>query len=299
MNGPEDLVCGDCGLERGKPNPMSRDALFAIASKSDELSFDSTVFKHVDGSSTGPITVSTYFVPRDRLKTRSNKPSLPTYSPPSMVPGYLEIFMDRNHSFFSVLGFTPEFAVSSQVATVLQAGLGVATKNGKSVLNLTFIVLEEVFGEAVSVTEASAMSTVDSVIGEIVDRIVRSNWGGQLRDEILPEENEALYEKLHRLGQLQSVEQLKSDGSFVKFVPSVIPRLFAEGSERFEGAVFKGIEAQLSEAPSYGLRAMESRQRQIRRALEECTDFLESPTHDSAVLLRVRSSASYIESHLA
>lgn len=299
MNGPDDDVCGDCGLERGKANPMSRDALFAVSSKSDELSFESTVFKHVDGSSTDALAVNTFFIPRERLKTRANRSSVPTYSPPSLVPGFLEVFIDRNHPFFSVLGFTPEFAVSSQVASVLQAGLGSGTKNGKSVLNLTYRVLEEAFGEAVSVTETSALSTVDSVVGEIVDRIVRSQWGGQLCDEILPEENEALFEKLHRTGQLELVVQLKSDGSFIKFVPGVIPRVFAEGSERFEGTVFKGIESQLSEAPGYGVRAKETRRRQIRRALEECTDFLESPTHDSVVLMRVRSSASYLESLLA
>jgi len=299
MNGPEDEICGDCGLEKGKPNPMSRDALVAVSSKSDELSFESTVFKHVDGSSTDAIAVSTFFVPSERLKTRANRSSVPTFSPPSLVPGFLEIFIDRNHPFFSVLGFTPEFAVSSQVASVLQAGLSAGTKNGKSVLNLTFRILEEAFSEAVSVTETSASLAVESVVGDIVDRIVRTQWGGQLYGEILPEENEALFEKLHRTGYLESVERLKSDGSFMKFAPGVIPRFFGEGSERFEGTVFKSIDSQLSGAPGYGARAKETRRRQIRRALEECTDFLESPTHDSTVLMRVRSSASYLESLLA
>jgi hypothetical protein len=216
-----------------------------------------------------------------------------------MVPGSVEVFVDRNHPFFTVLGYTPEFAVSSQVATVLQAGLGSATKNGKSALNLTYRVLEEVFGESLSITESSAVSAIEAVIGEIVDRIARSSWGKELRNEILPEENEALFEKLHRIGRLESVEQLKSDGLFLKFVPAVIPRLFAEDSDRFQGVVFRGLESQLSEAPVYGRRAKESRRRQVRRALEECTDFLESPTQDNTVLQRVRSSAAFLESQLA
>jgi RNA polymerase subunit RPABC4/transcription elongation factor Spt4 len=298
-NGPDDEACGDCGLEKGQPNPMSRDALVAISSKSDELSFETTIFNHVDGSSTDPIAVSTYVVPPQRLRTRASKPSIPTYSPPSMVPGIVEVFVDRNHPFFTVLGCTPEFAVSSQVATVLQAGLGSATKNGKSALNLTYRVLEEVFGESLSITESSAVSAIEAVIGEIVDRIARSSWGKELRNEILPEENEALFEKLHRIGRLESVEQLKSDGLFLKFVPAVIPRLFAEDSDRFQGVVFRGLESQLSEAPVYGRRAKESRRRQVRRALEECTDFLESPTQDNTVLQRVRSSAAFLESQLA
>lgn len=298
LNGKDDETCAQCSLAKGLPNPMAEESLKGIATRADELSFDAMTFKYIDGAISEPVSLSTYLVPKDKLRPFFNQPSIPTYVPVGTAPGKLTIFVDSNHSFFTELGFTTEFAVSAQVAAFLQMMVN-SPKNGKSALNMTERVLESVFGERVSINREAVRRDVEALLGEIVQSVTEASWASELSSEMTSEEREQLGEKLHTTGHLQQMEDIKATGEFLRYVPRAICRSYRDEPERWDGAVFLDETDILDDAPSYKQKALDHKRRQILRALEECADFLDSPLHDETVLRRVKSSVHYLNSRLA
>ena len=183
VNGTDENSCGNCGLDKNASNPMSPDELLATSTKIDDLSFESQTFRLVDGSTTQSLSVTTYSVPKDRLKPLHNQPSVPTYVPSGASLDKMEIYIDRSHVFFTELGFTPEFAVSAQVASFLQMIIG-STTHGKSTLNHTHRVLQDMVGKRVSMSTESVRRLCDELVGEVVDLVIECDWARGLSSEM-------------------------------------------------------------------------------------------------------------------
>ena len=298
LNGKDDTACAQCGLAKGLPNPMSEEALRTVSTKADELSFEAMTFKYVDGIVTEPVSVATYFVPKDRLRPFFNQATVPTFVPVGNAsPGKLVVFIDPKHALFSELGFTPEFAIASQVAAFLQMMVR-NPQNGKSTLNLTAKVLDAAFGEQVSTNQDAVRRELEDLIDEIVLRVSEATWVGELSSEMTTEELENLGEKLHSIGQLAKMEEYKKSGAFLRYVPRAMVRSYREEPQRWDGTVFTDETVGLNDAPTYKKKAVEYTRRQILRALEECVDFLDSPMHEESILRRVKSSVHYLNNRI-
>jgi hypothetical protein len=277
---------------------MAPDELLATSTKIDDLSFESHQFRLVDGSMSQAISVSTYSVPKDRLKPLHNQPSLPTYVPNGASLDKMEIYIDRSHVFFTELGFTPEFAVSTQIATFLQTVLGSIT-HGRSTLNHTHRVLQDLFGERVSISSESIRRSCEEVIEELVELITECGWARGLSSEMSGEEREDLVRKLQELGMVAQLENLQNTGAFLRYVPRAIPRIYRDEPEKWNGSVFTDDTSALTDfAPATAARSKERNRNQTLRALDECAEFLDWPSSDEVVLRRVKSSINYLKARI-
>ena len=298
LNHSDETSCGLCGLDKNASNPMSPDELLATATKIDDLSFASQTFRYVDGSLTQQLSVTTYSVPKDRLKPLHNQPSVPTYVPSGGALDKMDIYIDRSHAFFTELGFTPEFAVSTQVATFLQEIKGSIT-HGKSTLNQTHKVLQALFSERVSISTESVRRLCEEIVEQIVDLVVECEWARGLSSEMTGDEREELVRKLQELGLVSQLDNLQQTGTFVRYVPRTLPRIYRDEPEKWNGAVFADDTSSLTDfAPATAAKFKERNKNHTLRALEECAEFLEWPTSDEIVLRRVKSSVNYLKARI-
>lgn len=299
VNASDETTCGSCGLDKNASNPMAQDELRAIAIKIDDLSFDSQTFRLIDGTTTQPLSVSTYSVPKDRLKPIHNQPSVPTYVPSSPSLDKMDIFIDRSHSFFTEFGFTPEFAISTQVAAFLQTILG-STSHGKSTINHTHRVLQTLFGEKVSMSTESIRRLCEELVEQIVERVIECDWSRGLSSDMTGDEREELVKRLQELGLVSQLDSLQQRGAFLRYVPRALPRIYRDEPERWNGVVFVDDTSALTDfAPATTARYKERNKNQTLRALEECSEFLDWPTSDEIVLRRVKSSVNYLKAQFA
>ena len=277
---------------------MSKDELLAAGTKIDDLSFESQTFRLVDGSLTQPLSVTTYSVPKDRLKPVHNQPSVPTYVPSGASLDKMDIYIDRSHAFFTELGFTPEFAVSTQVASFLQIILG-SVSHGKSTLNHTHKVLQALFSERVSISTESVRRLCEEMVEQIVDLVIECDWARGLSSEMTGDEREELVRKLQELGLVSQLVSLQQTGAFLRYVPRTLPRIFRDEPEKWNGVVFADDTSSFTDfAPSIAAKFKEKNKNQTLRALDECAEFLEWPTSDEIVLRRVKSSVNYLKARL-
>jgi hypothetical protein len=298
LNAAEDSSCGQCGLSKGAPHPMDVGQLRGIGHRLDELSFESLPFKLVDGSVSQPLSVTTFSVPKDALRPFYNQPPIPTFTPPGSSLDKIDIFVDRQHSFFSELGYTPEFAVATQVASFLQALAG-ATTNGMTTLNLTFRVLHGAFGDRVSLTRESIRRDVETLLEAIADLVATQPWAHTLGMELTNSERELLVEKLQQLGKLSMLDQVQASGEFFKYVPSALSRFLRMDIGNWRGTIFKDeAESFKNVAPMLAQRASEHARLAILRAIEDCTEFLESPTVEETTLRKVKLSVEFVDARL-
>lgn len=299
VNSTEDEICGGCGLGKDAPNPMSPEALRAASMKIDDLSFGPINFRLVDGKTSQPLSVTTYHVPKDRLKPLHNQPSLPTYVPSLASLDKIDIYIDRGHPFFTELGFTQEFAVSAQIAEFLQSILGNKT-HGRSTVNHTHRVLQTAFGEKVSITKESVRIQSEELFEEVVDRVIECDWSRGLSTDMTYDEREELVKRLQEIGKLSQLETLQQKGSFLRYVPRALARIYKDEHEKWNGSVFTDEFSELADfAPAMAAKSKERNRNQILRALEECAEFLDSPTSDEIVLRRVKSSVNYLKARVA
>ena len=298
VNASDETVCGSCGLDKNASNPMSQDELLATATKIDGLSFQSMQFRLVDGSTSQPISVTTYSVPKDRLKPIHNQPAVPTYVPSGAALDKMDIYIDRSHVFFTELGFTPEFAVSTQVASFLQTIVG-SVSNGKSTLNHTCKVLQSLFSEQVSISTESVRRSCQELVEQIVDLVTDCDWAKGLSSEMTGDEREEIVRKLQELGLVSQLDNLQMTGAFARYVPRALPRIYRDEPEKWNGSVFADDTSALSDfAPTTAAKFKERNRNQTLRALDECTEFLDWPTSDEVVLRRVKSSVNYLKARL-
>jgi len=253
----------------------------------------------VDGSTTQPLSVTTYSVPKERLKPIFNQPAVPTYVPASASLDRMELFIDRSHAFFTELGFTPEFAVATQVASFLQILAG-SSSNGRSTLNHTHKVLQTLFSHTVSISAESVRRLCEELVQEIVDRVINCDWARALSPDMTGDEREELARKLQELGLVSQLVSLQATGAFVRYVPRALPRIYRDEPEKWNGVVFIDETSELlSFAPATSAKFKDRSKNQTLRALDECAEFLEWPSSDEIVLRRVKSSVSYLKSRLA
>ena len=298
VNSSGDTECGNCGLDKNAANPMSRDELSAVSMKIDDFSANSLTFRLVDGSTTNPLSITTYSVPKDRLKPLHNQPSIPTYVPSGTSLDKIEIYIDRSHVFFTELGFTPEYAVSTQVASFLQTIIG-STTNGRSTLNHTHRVLQTMFSERISISKESVRRLCDELVEEIVGLVIECDWARGLSTEMTGEEREELVRRLQELGLVSQLDSVQQSGEFLRYVPRALPRIYRDEPEKWEGKVFTDDFANLVNfAPSTVAKSKQLSRNQISRALDECAEFLDSPMSDDIVLRRVKSSINYLKARI-
>jgi hypothetical protein len=298
VNASDETACGGCGLDKNASNPMSPDELLSSGTKIGDLSFESQQFRLVDGSTTQPLSVTTYSVPKDRLKPLHNQPSVPTYVPIGASLDKMDIYIDRSHAFFTELGFTPEFAVSTQVASFLQAIHG-SVSHGKSTLNHTHKVLQALFSDRVSISTESVRRLCEELVEQIVDRVIECDWARGLSSEMTGDEREELVRKLQELGLVSQLDSLQQTGAFVRYVPRTLPRIYRDEPEKWNGAVFTDDTSALADfAPATAAKFKEKNKNQTLRALDECAEFLEWPTSDEIVLRRVKSSVNYLKARI-
>jgi len=299
VNSSEEITCVGCSLEKNAPNPMSVDELHSSSMKIDDLSFESMTFRLVDGRTSQPLSVNTFAVMKDRLRPLRNQSSIPTYVPTGASLDKIEIFIDRKHPFFTELGFTPEFAVSMQVATFLQTIVGTST-NGRSALNNSYFVLQSIFGDKVSINKESIRRLCDELVNEIVDHIVECDWSRMLSNEMTGDEREELVNRLQELGLVSQLDHLQGTGEFLRYVPRALARIYRDEFEKWDGTVFADDNSALSEfAPAAAARYRERIHNQILRAIDECVEFVDSPESDEIVLRRVKSSVNFLRAHIA
>jgi Leucine-rich repeat (LRR) protein len=277
---------------------MDASQLRGAANRLDELSFESLTFKLVNGNVSQPLSVNTFSVTSNSLRPFFNQAPIPTYTPPSSSLDQIDIFVDRQHPFFVELGCTVEFAVATQVASFLQALVG-STANGMTTLNLAHRVLQTAFGERVSLTKESVRRSVEDLLESISDGVTAMPWCSALSTELTNAEVETLVEKLQQVGKLATLEQIKGSGQFLRYVPSSLPRLLRLDFARWSGTVFTDESAEYKDvAPLLAQRASEQARQAIMRALEDCTDFLESPTVDETTLRKVKLSVEFVGARL-
>jgi hypothetical protein len=299
MNSSSDESCTECGLPKGSPDPLSIDALSSVSTRLDAYSFDERTFKLIDGRISEPIAISTFSVPSGYLRPFVDRPSIPTLCPPGQL-NKLNIYLDLRHSFFSSLGYSPEFAIANQVAQFLQTIDGGASGRGQNALNLTSIILEDLFGESISISIDSLTVSIKELVDAVVDAIVDQTWVGEFYEELLTSEKSFVVKQLQRENRAVELEDLRSTGEYLRLLPvSAFARLFASDSKRWFGIVFAEDMSELLEFAPDEVEAVRIKTvRAIQRALEECADFLDAPSADERVMRRTKSSVQYLDGRL-
>lgn len=299
LNASTDSNCIGCSLEKGQPDPLSISSLAAVANRVDELSFTDRNFRYIDGMNSELLSASVFVVPHGYLRPFANQAPIPSLCPPGQL-NELNIYLDLTHPFFTSLGFTPEFAVASQVAQYLQAVVGDMNR-GKSALNETWLVLEAIFGESISISIDSLISSIHELIAEVVDVLTNQAWISDFYEDLLTSEKSYLVTQLQRAAIHDEIETLRRNGEFLKYLPiSAISRLYSINPKRWFGVVFTEELTNLEEiAPDVVENARNRAMRSIQRALEEISEFSESPESDERVMRRIKSSIQYLDSRLA
>lgn len=294
-NPPELGECRECQLPKGLANPMSREELLKNSRLIPELLIDRQIFQSVDGTMLDPITIKVYEVEPGYLRPHFVSSPMPTFCPVGETFDSREVFVDLEHSFFRELGYTVEFAVATQVASLLAERIA-DRSDGRSVLNLTQLVLDAAYGERVSLSEQNLQREVESLFRRLAAVVMELDWSGELGIDLPPEDENQLADKLYQSGSLSAMESLKTTGGFLVYVPRAVPRLYRANPEQWERDVFIDPGINLPEKIRNTVNQLARRRR--LRALEECSDFLDSPVRDQLILRQVKTMVSFLEAEV-
>jgi hypothetical protein len=299
MNSSSDEFCTECGLVKGSPDPLSIEALNGVATRLDSYSFEERTFRLIDGRMSEPLAIASFSVPNGYLRPFIERPSVPTLCPTGQL-NKLNIYLDLRHSLFSSFGFSPEFAIANHVAQFLQTMDSASTGRGQNVLNLSSVILEDLFGESISISIDSLTVSIKELVDAIVDALAGQPWVGEFYDELLTAEKSYIVKQLQRENRAVELDELRRTGEYLRLLPvSAFARLFSSDAKRWFGVVF---EEDMSEFIEFAPEEVESVRvktvRAIQRALEECADFLEAPNADERVMRRTKSSVQYLDGRL-
>lgn len=299
-NGVEDETCARCGSLRGTPNPVSEVSLTAVGELLSDLSFEELTFPLADRRRSNPLSLMTFQVPSGFLRPDWDRPPVPTVAFKPNV-GSIRVFIDPTHESFTRLGASLEGALAAEVAQYLLSLHGdLAGRPAHSVVNIAAQVLLDAWGESLSRHADGLRESVAALFMRIADLLDGSDQAVDFFDELTTEEQGVLAEHLIGLGELGRLDEFKSTGRYLRFVPATaLSRLFRREPEVWFTTVWNEDLPPLSDVGRSAIEDAIARKIRIYdRCLDECADFASRPSDESDIVQLAEASLSFLEERI-
>lgn len=296
--------CRICGKPRCTNHPLSKEELLANSDKVDALSSDGISIKLADGTKSNPVKVDVFATQKPMIAPMSDE------SEPLIIHkeiGYLSVFVDFTHPFFTKCILSKEQLIASEIAMYLyQERMNLASYSEHNLSNLTWSILRANWKDSVEVSFDSVFHDADEFLCELRRRVML-NLGEDAAiyfDELSVEQKKRLTDALIQNGvDLSSIGELKSSGRYLEYCPfSFLLTLYHEDQDMFFGG--KVWEVSLAKGGEELLghdiieQAREKIIRQYENYLQDVVIFAENKYNDMLTLQRVKLSIEFLRKGL-
>ncbi|HIG59227.1 MAG TPA: hypothetical protein EYQ21_07555 [Flavobacteriales bacterium] len=226
----EEVICGQCGHNRGSPAPLTEEALENDSSRWDEFCFENLSIPLTSSQSSRELFVQV-FKASNPIKARWDSPA----TLPVVVHKHLtemKIFVDSGHNLFTELQAKPQTLIANEVASFILSLHPPAP--GDQAFNLsstTFKILQEYFGDYAD-TSVNLVDEVNQFFADIADRLRENGEVQEFYNNLSGSDKQAIATELQLSGELEkhSINELVDNGWFLSFMPK---RFFADFFNEF------------------------------------------------------------------
>ena len=221
----EEVICGQCGHNRGSPAPLTIEALENDSSIWDEFCFENLSIPLTSSSSSKELFIKV-FKTSNHIKARwDSDVTLPIAVFKDL--DQLTFFVDSRHSLFTELEAKPQTLIANEIAEFI-----LKTNNppsGDQEFNLSSIsskILQEYFVFH-SDSSANLVDEVKEFFSEIAERLRENDETQEFYNNLSGSDKQAIAKELQLSGELEkhSITELVKNGTFLSFMPK---RLFGE-----------------------------------------------------------------------
>ena len=296
-NPAEAATCADCASPQDSLPLLSKERLFGLSNKSDDLSIDACTIKLADGSYSNPIKIESYIM-KEPLRVCGRSDTLPQFSLKN--PDSIVIFLDLQHSLFKSLKVRPEYLISSEAALfIFDSNRRLSGSQNEGIHSLAFLtwqVLNKRWRSALEESPELLRKDISSFFMSI-----REKAPSILQDKIediygdLGEANiKVLVDNMLSQGvNIESLKELKNSGEFLRFVDeSVLINSFKHYPEKFfDGNFWSNAWNKIGDVSESIRQNLQSRTKSLYlNCLEDVNTFLKNKLSDPITIQRARAS---------
>jgi uncharacterized OB-fold protein len=303
-NVPGESGCSRCGSTRGTPSPVSREGLFAVSHRADELSITPCLVDLADGTRSTALEVITY-VTSGAIRDGLDGARLPLVS---FRGSELEIFIDITHPLITSLQVRPQELVGLEAAHYLYESYR-ALNASRPATHSVGMLLAQILQDRWSEDLELSTDRIREEIGELFDVCrqvlpkVSGTRGRDLYEEMTSSQQQNLVVNWMGAGlNVGDLEPAIDSGQFLGYCDDetllaffrIAPDLFFDGSvwtDEYES--FNGLAPEIAEEARFQLTS------RYGSALEDCVTYLRLRNPDSFSLRRTQASVELLEKRLA
>lgn len=291
--------CTTCASLRGAVSPLSSQAVTQNSEKLVNLSFEDRSFKLDKDRRSSTVSLITYGVPAGSLRSGWKGATLPSIS--FKASSTIEVYVDLSHRLYSQLGVSTYSILATEVAQYLYAlNPDLSGAPGFSVANLASSILEDVWSEDMSWSEGALADQINDLYLHISELLVDSQEASDFFKDLTQREQTQLATRLISVNLFDKLDQFGDSGKYFAYVgPDTIARFHTRSAESWFGQVWgEQLPVYVSTAKDAVTEARARIIRGYQRALDDCADYVGSPSADKDALDRVRASLSFLQSKI-
>lgn len=297
-NNPAEVSsCTECASPQDSLPLLSKERLFGLSNKTDELSIDSCTVRLADGANSTPIKIESYIM-REPLRVHGRSDTLPLLSIKS--PDHILIFLDLQHPLFKSLRTRPEYLIASETALfIFDLNRRLSGSQNEGIHSLSFITWQVINQKWRNTLEESPDLLRNDILCFFMG--MREKAPLILKDKIediygdLSEANiKTLVDNmLSQAVNIERLKELKQSGEFLRFVDeSVLINSFRHYPEKFFDGLFWNNSWSKMGDISEGIRQnIQNKTKSLYlNCLEDINSFLKNKQADLITIQRARAS---------
>ena len=294
------IVCKKCHGKKGAPNPLSEDELLKHSVKDDELSIDDLSVKLANGLNSNAFALNSYYTNGPIVSPITGE-RLPIILFKSLDK--VSTFLDKTHPLFVLCGISVIDIISSEIASyIYDLNRTLAGNPEHTVSNISWRIINKYWFDKVEISEDNMIKKSSSLLSSIKEQIstvIDSSLSDRFFNELSEEQQKFFVNEILKSNiPLSKIDELKSKGTFINYVPNEFmlhvleesPELFFNGNfwnarygEKYEGFSTSIIE----EMDNLTLK-------KYKNALETIVFFMSNKSKSLIELKRVEAAINFL-----
>ncbi|MTD15133.1 hypothetical protein GIS00_14410 [Nakamurella sp. YIM 132087] len=299
VNPSESEKCERCDELRGAPNPSDPETLALTAERWDDLSIDGLKLQLADGSTSSPIDLVSYLVPRP-IVPKFGRPRVPVATRRHAVR--IEIYFDRTHPAFADYGMRPEDAAATELAHYMyERHPGLIGRVEHSPATLMAQILQVAWGDDLAESPETVKAEVNALFALISEKAAKlgsapdfygeldEGQQGNLASAIIASGADLTqFSSLKQSGEYLTYADLSTLVGFFRFSPA---EWFTENvwSEDWPGEELGTVVAQ---------RLRSELTTKYQRCLEDCASYVEYRNPERLLVTRAKAAVDFLSAKL-
>jgi len=216
----EEVICGQCGHNRGSPAPLTIEALENDSSLWDEFCFENLSIPLTSTQSSRELFLKVFTTSNPIKAKWDSDLTLPLAVFKDL--DQMTIFVDSRHNIFTQFDTQPKTLIANEVAHFILK-LNQNTLLGSQEFNhsaITSKILQEYF-EGNSDSSVALIDEVNQFFSELADRLCEDEETQEFYNNLPSSDQQAIATELQLSGELEkhSITELVENGMFLSFMP--------------------------------------------------------------------------------